>query len=67
MRTALMALTLIISTSGGLVMADDSMKQAMLEDHLLYSAKSEEEILSWARGKSRVISIERFDYADRAL
>jgi hypothetical protein len=57
-----MFVLLIVGLLGGNAMASDSPKAALLEDHLLYSAKSEEEIFSWAKAKSKLSPIERFDY-----
>ena len=49
---------------GGTVVPDNSTKKALLEDHVLYSAKSEQEILSWANGKSTLAPwLSRFDSA----
>ena len=42
---------IISKTMGGTAVPDNSTKKALLEDHVLYSAKSEQEILSWAKGK----------------
>jgi len=55
---------LLLEIWGGIAMAaNHPEKNYMLNDFLLDSAKSEEEILSWAKAKSSFAPIERFDYA----
>jgi hypothetical protein len=52
----------LLGLFGGLALAADGPKKALLDDHLLYSARSEDEIVSWAKAKSNFAPIVRFDY-----
>jgi hypothetical protein len=55
---------LMTAIYGGNVMgANEGEKRYLLNDYLLYAAKSEAEILAWARAKSDFANIARFDSA----
>jgi hypothetical protein len=64
MRATGLAMVLVTAIYGGNVMgANEGEKRYLLNDYLLYAAKSEAEILAWARAKADYGNIERFDSA----
>jgi hypothetical protein len=64
MRATGLAMVLTTAIYGGNVMgSNEGEKRYVLNDYLLYAAKSEAEILAWARAKADYGNIERFDSA----
>jgi len=55
------AIIVLIETFGGISMAAEKPKDDLLDDYLLLSAKSQDEIVSWAKGKTHIANSERFD------
>ena len=64
-----LAVVLMTAIYGGNVMgANEGEKRYLLNDYLLYAAKSEAEILAWARAKSDFANISAVRFrADRAV